>query len=125
MSRGKKYTHASFAIRATFSTIDHNCPTISLACPRCNHHKAAALELFAAMDNWPTSQPFWRSAILHFDMSDRSLLDIELITLELQRTLQTPSTGADASAKLVVEGAPISIFSRSISCPNSEQIAVA
>jgi hypothetical protein len=40
------------------------------------------------MDNWPTSQPFWRSAILHFDMSDRSLLDIELITLELQRTLQ-------------------------------------
>jgi len=77
------------------------------------------------MDNWPTSQPFWRSAILHFDMSDRSLLDIELITLELQRTLQTPSTGADASAKLVVEGAPISIFSRSISCPNSEQIAVA
>jgi hypothetical protein len=58
MSRGKKYTHASFAIRATFSTIDHNCPTTSLACPRCNHHKAAALELFATMDNWPTSQPW-------------------------------------------------------------------
>ncbi|MGO8843177.1 MAG: hypothetical protein ACLQF1_19265 [Methyloceanibacter sp.] len=93
MSRGKKYTHASFAIRATFSTIDHNCPTISLACPRCNHHKAAALELFAAMDNWPTSQPFWRSAILQFDMSDRSLLDIELITLELQRTLQDAING--------------------------------
>jgi len=41
----------------------------------------------------PTSQPFWRSAILQFDMSDRSLLDIELITLELQRTLQDAING--------------------------------